>query len=180
MGVETIARRYASALADVAIKSGRTEEITSELNSWQKLIDSSQELNTAFGNPSIAHASKEKVLESLIARSKPSVMTANFLRVLLRNSRLTALPFIAAKFSDELEERSGNVSGSVVSARELSEREKTAFAENLKKATGKNVRLTFEIDPELIGGAVTRVGSTVFDGSIRTQLIQLEESMIKN
>lgn len=180
MGVETIARRYAGALADVVVKSGDTEEVSAELDTWRELIRSSQDLNTAFGNPSIAHAKKVKVLEALIERSKPSKTTANFLRILLRNSRLTVLPAIADKFTVVLEERSGKSNGTIVSARELDETEKAAFASNLKQVTGKDVTLTYSIDPLLIGGAVTRVGSTVFDGSIRTQLENLKEKMIKS
>ena len=180
MSVETIARRYASALADVAIESGMTDEIRTELDSWQRLIESNPDLNTAFGNPSIAHANKENLLENLIQRSNPSTTTANFLRVLLRNSRLTALPFIADKLSEELEERAGRVSGSVVSARELSDKEKSDFGTNLNKVTGKEVVLAFRIDSQLIGGAVTRVGSTVFDGSVKTKLADLQEKMIKS
>ena len=180
MSVETIARRYANALADVVVKSGDTEKVTSELNTWQQLISSNQDLNTAFGNPSINHASKEKVLETLISRSNPSRTTANFLRILLRNARLTELPVITDKLSDVLEERRGVLSGTVVSARELNEREKEEFATNLQQATGKAVKLAFSIDKDLIGGAVTRVGSTVFDGSVKSQLANLKEKMIKN
>jgi F0F1-type ATP synthase delta subunit len=97
MSVETIARRYANALADVVVKSGNTDEVTSELNTWQQLISSNPDLNTAFGNPSINHARKERVLETLISRSNPSRTTANFLRILLRNARLTELPVITDK-----------------------------------------------------------------------------------
>ena len=127
MGVETIARRYAGALADVVVSSGNSEEVAAEINSWNELMKSNQDLRSAFGNPSIAHMSKEKVLESLIGKTGPSKTTANFLRVLLRNSRLTELDSIATKFADVLEERSGKLSGSVISARELSGEEKDSL-----------------------------------------------------
>ncbi len=180
MGVETVARRYAGALADIVVSSGNREEVTNELNIWQELISSSPELNNAFANPSIAHESKEKVLERLLERSRPSEVTSNFLRVLLRNSRLVNLPAINKKLFEVLEERSGRETGSVTSARELTGEEKLEFKKQLSKVTGKDVQLTFMIDESIIGGAVSRVGSTIYDGSVKSRLDVYRERMIKN
>ncbi|MBS1797949.1 MAG: ATP synthase F1 subunit delta [Acidobacteria bacterium] len=180
MSVETIARRYASALADVVLKSGETETVKSELKAWVELIRSNGSLQTAFANPAIAHANKEKVLESLLAKTKPSKTTANFLRVLLRNSRLTELAEISDKFTVVLDERSGVVGAEITSARPLSEKEKSEFQLNLTRLTGKKVNLHFNIDENIIGGVVTRVGSTVYDGSVRTQLENLKQELIGN
>ena len=142
------------------------------------MIASNVDLQSAFGNPSIAHASKEKVLEGLIAKARPSRTTSNFLRVLLQNSRLMDLGVINERFAAVLEERSGHVSAEVTSARELSEAHKSELKSNLEKLTGKQVRLEFNIDPTLIGGVVTRIGSTVYDGSVRTQLENLKEELM--
>src|SRR5687768_11699699 len=109
MSNETVSRRYATALADVVIKSGETDTVKNELKTWEQLIVSNIDLHTAFSNPTIAHASKEKVLESLLARTKPSKTTSNFLRILLRNSRLTEISSINTRFESVLAERSGNV-----------------------------------------------------------------------
>jgi F-type H+-transporting ATPase subunit delta len=180
MSVETVARRYANALADIVLKSGETETIQSELKSWEDLINSNNDLQTAFGNPSIAHLSKEKVLEGLLAKTKPSKTTANFLRVLLQNSRLTELGHINEKFASVLDERSGVVSAEVTSSRPLSETEKAEFQASLAKLTGKQVNLNFDIDENIIGGVVTRIGSTVYDGSVKTQLENLKQELIGN
>ncbi len=179
MSVETVARRYATALADVVSKSGETETVKSELKSWEDLIKSNANLQSAFANPSIAHLSKEKVLEGLLAKTKPSKTTANFLRVLLRNSRLTELSKINEKFVSVLDERSGIVAAEVTSARPLSESEKAEFKTNLTKMTGKKVNLNFNINENIIGGVVTRVGSTVYDGSVKTQLENLRQQLIR-
>lgn len=178
MSVETIARRYATALADVVGKSGETEIVKSELKTWEDLINSNSDLRTVFANPAIAHLSKEKVLESLLEKAKPSRTTANFLRVLLRNSRLTELGAINEKFASILEERSGTVSAEITSARPLSDGEKSELQANLAKLTGKMINLNFEIDEQIIGGVVTRVGSTVYDGSVKTQLENLKQQLI--
>lgn len=178
MGIETVARRYAGALADVVTKSGEANSVQTELKTWEEMISSNKELSQAFSNPSIAHANKEKVLESLIAKTKPTRTTANFLRILLRNSRLTEINEINERFSSVLDERNGLITAHITSARELSDAEKAEMKINLDKLTGKTVSLQFNIDKSIIGGVVTRIGSTVYDGSIKTQLIELKEKMI--
>lgn len=178
MGSETVARRYALALADVVSKSGDIEAVKAELKSWEEMISSNTELHNVFANPSIGHAKKEGLLEGLIQRTKPTVTTSNFLRVLLQNGRITDIPAINERFSSVLEERGGMVHGQVISAHELSDSEKAELKASLEKATGKQVRLDFDIDKELIGGVVTRIGSTVYDGSVRTQLENLREELI--
>jgi F-type H+-transporting ATPase subunit delta len=178
MSVETVARRYATALADVVLKNGEVEIVKSELKTWEDLIKTNPDLQSAFANPSIAHLSKEKVLEGLLVKTRPSKTTANFLRILLKNGRLTELHEINEKFAAVLGERSGVVSAEVTSARPLSEAEKAEFQANLAKMTGKKVTLNFNINESIIGGVVTRVGSTVYDGSVKTQLETLKQQLI--
>ena len=178
MSVETVARRYAAALADVVLKTGETDAVKNELKIWEQMIESNRDLQNAFGNPAISQANKEKVLESLIAKAQPTKTTANFLRVLLRNSRLTEIREINDKLTSVLEERSGNVRAQITSARPLSDQEKADLQKNLAKLSGKNVNVKFETDETLIGGVVTRIGSTVYDGSVRTQLESLKQQLI--
>lgn len=180
MSVETIARRYASALADVVMKSGDTVTVRDELDKWGEMLSANDNLADVFANPSIAHARKEGVLEGLIKRTSPTKTTSNFLRVLLENNRLTDLAAINEKFESVIEERSGRIKAFVSSAHELSDGQKNELKSNLEKLTGKKVQLNFEIDPELIGGVVTRVGSTVYDGSVRTQLEHLREQLVSS
>ena len=180
MSVETVARRYAAALADVVTKNGDTSGIQIELESWETMISSSSDLLEVFNNPSIPQTSKEKVLESLIERSRPTKTTANFLRVLLRNGRLTDISEINHKFASVLEERSGGVSARITSARPLSEAQKSEIQINLEKMTGKRISPNFATDETIIGGVVTRIGSTVYDGSVKTQLENLKEQMIRS
>lgn len=175
IGIEIVARRYAAALADVVLKTGEIEIVRNELSQWATLIEGNAELHDALSNPAIVHAQKEKVLESLIERARPSKTVANFLRVLLRNNRLTAISAINERFASELEERSGVVTAEIVSARELPANEKSELRSQLQKLTGKTVNMDFHIDEDVIGGVITRIGSTVYDGSIRTKLDNLKE-----
>lgn len=180
MSVETIARRYAAALADVVTKQNETGKIKIELKTWEDLMNANANLREVFGNPAISQPEKEKVLESLIEKTKPAPTTANFLRVLLRNGRLTELGPINSRFESVLEERAGIVSAKITSARPLGEGEKRELQTSLEKMTGKRVNLNFDIDREIIGGVVTTIGSTVYDGSVKTQLQNLKQQMIKS
>lgn len=178
MSVETIARRYSAALADVVTKSGEAATVKSELKSWEIMISANEELRALFANPAIAHLDKENILEKLIAKAQPGRTTANFLKVLLSNGRLSELGEINARFESELETRSGNVVATVTSARDLTDSEKAELSANLAKLTGKNIKPSYVIDKGIIGGVVTQVGSTVYDGSVRTQLDNLREELV--
>ena len=180
MSVETVARRYATALADIVAKTGETDVVRSELRQWETLIHQSEDLLSAFRSPAVQQTQKEKVLDSLIERTKPGTTTANFLRTLLRNGRLSEISAINKKFSSVLEEREGGVSAKIVSARALSEQEQQEIKVNLEKMTGKRVSPNFEIDGSIIGGVVTTIGSTVYDGSVKTHLQTLKEQMIRS
>lgn len=179
MANETIARRYATALADVALAAtGEAEKIKSELNSWAELFEGNEDLQTVFGNPAIVHANKERVLDDLIKKGKPSKTVANFIRILLRNGRITDLAEISERFAVVLQERSNVVAAEITSARELPAGEKKDFETSLEKLTGKQININFAVDPDLIGGVVTRIGSTVYDGSVRTKLENLREQLV--
>jgi F-type H+-transporting ATPase subunit delta len=177
MANETIARRYAAALADVVMTSGDVQTVKNELAMFSQLFLANADLQTVFGNPAIPHTNKENVLDKLLDKSKPSKTTANFLRILLRNGRLTDLGEVNTKFASVLEERRNIVSAEVTSARELPVDEKQEFEKTLERLTGKEININFAVDPELIGGVVTRIGSTVYDGSVRTKLENLREQL---
>lgn len=179
MSSETIARRYAAALADVVMASAETTDVVKgELAGLSELFENNSDLQTVFGNPAITHVNKEKVLNSLIAKMGPSRTTANFLHVLLQNGRLADLGEIYDRFLAVLDERSGIVSAEITSARELPAHERTEFEKNLERITGKKVNIAYAINKDIIGGVVTRIGSTVYDGSVRTKLENLKEQLV--
>ena len=178
MSTETIARRYSTALADVLLKHGETDTVKNELGEVGKLFEESSELRSVFGNPAITHANKENILDALIAKTKPSQTTSNFLKVLLQNGRLGDITQINDRFGSILEERSGTVSAEIISARELPADERAEFETQLQKITGKKVNISYTIDENIIGGVVTRIGSTVYDGSVRTKLENLKEQLV--
>ena len=177
MSVQTIARRYASALADVILERDEAHEVQQELTAWDDLLRSSPNLQEVFRNPTIALDQKRGVLNQLIGRAKPRATTINFLKVLLQNQRLTELGEINRKLAEILDERAGMVAATVTTARAVPESAQRELHTKLLSLTGKKVRIDFSTDPNLIGGLVTRIGSTVYDGSVRNHLQQIKEKM---
>jgi F-type H+-transporting ATPase subunit delta len=178
LSVQTVARRYAAALADVVTERGEARQVQEELAAWELMIRNNAQLQEVFRNPTIPYDQKQKVLSTLIARTRVRQLTANFLQVLLQNQRLTELGEVNKRFAQVLDERSGIVSAAVTTARPVPESSQQALRDKLTALTGKQVRLSFATDEELIGGIVTRIGSTVYDGSVRTQLQQVKEKMV--
>lgn len=178
MSLQTVARRYASALADVVIERREEREVQQEIELWASMIGSNPQLKEVFANPTVAYENKRTVLEELISRSRVRETTASFLRVLLRNQRLAQLPEVAARFGQVLDERAGVVAAEITTARPIPEDLKKALHDTLASATGRTVRLTFATDETIIGGLVARIGSTVFDGSVENNLERLADGLV--
>lgn len=177
MSSQTIARRYATALADVILEQREEAEVRDELNEWEQMFASNPSLLEIFNNPTVGYDQKQKVLSELINRTRVRPTTANFLRVLLKNQRMADLSQVTAKLSQILDERAGVISADVVSAQPLPAASTAALALRLGEITGKKVNLNFATDETLLGGIVTRIGSTVYDGSVRNQLERLGEAL---
>lgn len=174
MSLQTIARRYAIALADVAIERGEAMTVQAELLEWAGMITSNALLKEAVSNPTVPYEQKRKLLQELIARTKIRPTTANFLQVLLRNQRLSEIGEVNKWFDQILDERSGVVAAEITTARPVAQETVDALSKKLAGISGKKVRLKFAIDERLIGGMVARIGSTVYDGSVRNQLREME------
>jgi len=180
LSLQTVARRYATALADVAISRNEERQVQSELEQWASMVESSSQLKEVFSNPTVPHEQKRRVLQELISRSRVSETTASFLQVLLVNQRLPQLQVIAERFALILDERAGLVAAHVTTARPIPETQQNALREALSQVTGSSVRLSFETDESIIGGLVARIGSTIFDGSVENQLQRLAAEMTSN
>jgi F-type H+-transporting ATPase subunit delta len=170
-----MARRYAAALADVVMSRGEAREVQEELSAWESMMASNSDLLEVFRNPTIPYDQKRNVLNALITRVRVRPTTANFLNVLLHNQRLPDLGEINKRFARELDDRSGFVVAQVTTARPVPSSVQDGLRERLSNLTGRRVRLQFAVDEDLIGGVTTRIGSTVYDGSVRTQLQQIRQ-----
>ncbi|MCA1628812.1 MAG: ATP synthase F1 subunit delta [Acidobacteria bacterium] len=175
--MQTMARRYAAALAGVVMAGGEAREVQAELSAWESMMQGNPDLLEVFRNPTIPYEQKRGVLAALIARVRVRPTTANFLQVLLRNQRLPDLYEINKRFALELDERSGVVVAQVTTARPVPTSVQESLGDSLSNLTGRRVRLQFAVDDDLIGGVTTRIGSTVYDGSVRTKLQQIKQRM---
>ncbi len=178
MNVVAVARRYAEALADVAAEHNQVDLVMQELKQFVELYASSPELSAFFPNSGISQADKLKVLNAIMSRTRPSETTANLLRLLLKNYRLHSIPVVYHEFQKEINRRRGIVPAEITTAGAVGAAEREMIVSRLEAVTGKRVQADFKVDPALIGGAVTRVGSVVYDGSIRTQLETIKQKMV--
>lgn len=174
-----IARSYAEALADAAEAQDMLAAAGDDLRAFATLASESRELTALFASPAVARDDKSKVLEALLERAAPMPLVANLLRVMQRNHRMHIIGDVAEAFDREVDRRSGAVTAEVTSAAPLSDAERQLLETRLAAASGHRVRLTFATDPELIGGVVTRVGSVIYDGSVRTQLDSIRRRLSK-
>ena len=171
-----VSSRYARALADVVVDMKLDAQKTlAQLQSFVAMFESSDDLRKVWESPAVPAVQKRALLDKLVEQSSdvPRPMR-NFLAVLIDHSRIAMLPEIARQFETELNTRMGRVEAIVTSARELSEGERLALVAQLAKATGRQVSAKYKIDAALIGGATVRVGSTVYDGSVRGQLQKIK------
>jgi F-type H+-transporting ATPase subunit delta len=172
-----MARRYAEALADVAIARNQVEQIDGELRVFAEMMKSSRELHDTFASPIVPQRDKLQVLEALLARTTTGKMTANLLRTMLSHYRLHHVAEVYQQFEREMNKRRGLIIAEVTTASEVGESEQAKLGRTLEQMTGKRVEFKFKTDASLIGGVVTRIGSVVYDGSVRTQLLDIKERL---
>jgi F-type H+-transporting ATPase subunit delta len=177
MSLIAVARRYAAPLADVAIAHNKADELDSELSMFAEMIGTNRELSDLFASPIIPQTSKREVLDAIIKRARPGELTANLLRTLLRNYRLQYVRAVHEEFRREMNLRKGIVVAKIATAAPVAPSERESLSRTLHQMTGKQVQFEFKIDPSLIGGVVTRVGSMVYDGSVKTQLQEIEQRL---
>lgn len=175
--MRSLANRYARALADAAGADFST--VADELKAFHKLVATHDELHEVLTNPTIPLAQKENLLRVLSARLRLHPVTANFLGVVLRNQRMPILGDIQSAIEALMDARLGIVPVEVTTAVPLGVSERRMLERRLKEVVGGDIRLTYKESPDLIGGIVARVGSTYYDGSIRTQLAELRERLTR-
>lgn len=175
-----IASRYAGALVDVATASSSgvdPQQVQRDLANFAEVFAGSPELRNALMSPAVPAARKRAVIGSIGEKLGVSRITRNFLFVLSDRRRIAELPEIVEAFELLLDERLGFIRAEISSAGELDERQQNAVAQQFERLTGKKVRTRFSVDRSLLGGLIARIGSTVYDGSVRGQLAALGERL---
>lgn len=173
------ARRYARALFDVALKESDIERINTDLERFAGLITRHEALSHTLTNPAVPAAKKRGVVQALIERGGGlAPVLTRFLTLLAERDRLALLPEVAAAYRERLLDHHKIVRGEVITAMPLPADRLKALEQGLGQATGRTVVLDARVDPSIIGGVITRLGSTVFDGSITTQLEKMKQALI--
>jgi F-type H+-transporting ATPase subunit delta len=172
-----LAKRYAKALFAVAKEEDAFDDYANALNSLADIFRTVPEVEDALVNPVYPAEVRDKVMAYIVQSMDASPIMRNFLLLVVRKKRSAVLPEIAEAFQALVDERRNICQGTVVSAIELNEGLKQKVQKMLEKLTGKTVVLTAEVDSDIIGGIIAKVGDLVLDGSIKTQLTGLKESI---
>ena len=172
--------RYARALADVVSASGsalKPEEAVAQLRAVEELVSESADIRIAMLAPAIKPSHKRAAMGKFLDELAVSRVIRNLIFVIVDHRRIGLLPEIREAFEMLMDERTGFIRADVISAVQLEQQQSDLLQSALSQLSGKRVRLRFSVDPSLLGGAVARVGSTVYDGSIRGQLQQMRREI---
>src|SRR5580704_1885223 len=174
----SVASTYARAFADVVLGAHLdANRALAELRTIASLLAQSSELRRVWENPAIPAEQKRRVLDVIAERDGISKQVRNLVAVLIDHRRVQFLDPIIAQLEKELDARLGFAEAEITSARQLGDAEKREFEAEVGKLTGKKVRARYVQDASLLGGAVVRVGSTIYDGSVRGQLERIKEAI---
>jgi F-type H+-transporting ATPase subunit delta len=179
MSKQASAGRYAKALLDVAIKEADPVKVEQDLASFADVFDKNDDLQKALLNPAVPVHAKRNVMEQLVARMNPPKPLGKLLLLLTDRDRLDLLPDLVTAYRDRLMDYQNIVRAEVVTAAPLPEPLARQLQEKLGRVTGRSVTMTTRVDPAIIGGVVARVGSTVYDGSIATQLERMKDKLVE-
>jgi F-type H+-transporting ATPase subunit delta len=177
--MSVVALRYAHAFASVAESHHLdTAAAQQQLRDFSGTLADSHDLREVLMNPSIPSEQKLKVLDAIAPRIGMFPQVRNFLAVIIGHDRLAELDEILAEYHAVADEQTGLVEAEVTSARDLNDEDRAELESQVEKLAGGRVRTTYRQDSALLGGAVVRIGSTVYDGSIRAQLQQLKQRLV--
>lgn len=171
------AQRYAAALADVAMEHKDAEAMRRDLAAFVEMFFSSTDLRNALESPAVNRDVKLKVITAIAAKMGLNAAVRNFVCLVVDHRRTEMLREMDRAFATELNKRLGIEEAEVTSARELSGAEKKELTTVLEQRTGKKIEAQFREDQALLGGAIVRLGSTIYDGSVREQLNRLRERL---
>ena len=173
----SVARRYAKALLLIGKENGEAETYSAELEGISALMDEVKEFEQVIGNPLYETAARKRILQTVIDKMAPSAVMKSFLLLLFDKGRFGFIRDINTFYRKLADELKGIAQASLVSAVELPSETIEKIKKSLSEMTKKEIKLDVEQDPSLIGGIVTKIGDLVLDGSIKTQLLNMRESL---
>ncbi len=178
MSTRTSAARYARALFDVALQEGTLERADNDLTTLEALFERHADLRRVLTNPAIPAARKRAILQELLPRLALSTPVAKIVLLLADRDRLSLFPDLLAVFRERFMEHQQVVQAEVTTAAPLTAEREAELRQQLAAVTGRRVTMTTRVDPAIIGGIVTRIGTVVYDGSIASQLTKMRERLV--
>ena len=173
----SVARRYARALLSLGLEEGRPAQYGDELERVLETIRANRELRILLENPGYSLPDRQGAIDALANALELSPLTVNFLRLLLERQRIADLAHIARIYRAMVDQQAGRIRATVTSARPLGDDQMDRLREAIGRMTGRSVILESQTDSSLIGGVVAQVGTTLLDGSLRTQLERLRHEL---
>lgn len=173
-----IARRYANALNTVIVDDAILEGALDELKTFAEAYSSNQELRAALLNPSVPAQVRQDIFDSILALDESDTPGKRTIQVLFQRKRLSLITVVADEFQHIVDARLKRVVGHLTSAKTLSSEQENHIQKSLSRYSGKSVHLDTQINPEILGGIVVRLGDTIIDGSLRTRLAQLKQALL--
>lgn len=180
MSLRTSATRYAKALFDVAQREADPATFERDLASLATMVEGNAALRRAVSSPSVPQAARLALVAAITERAGVAMPVAKLARLLAERRRLELLPLILDVYRERVLVHRGVVRAHVTSAAPLSAAKVGELQSSLGSLTGKHVEIETAVDPAMIGGVVTRIGSTVYDGSIRTQLQKMKAQLVES
>ena len=180
MSLRTSANRYAKALFDVALEEkADLDRIDKDLSEITEILRENTELLRVVDWANVPDAARRAVMENVLDKVGVAAPVKKLLVLLTEQRKLAYLKDLAEAYRERLLAHQNVVRAEVTSAAPLSPEKTKALEESLSKVTGKKVELSVNVDPELLGGVVAKIGSTVYDGSVRTQLARMRQELVK-
>lgn len=174
---EALATRYAAALADIVIAPNAPispEQAVAELGAFEAMVNASPDLKHILNSPAVSRVRKTAAIGKIVEQAGLHMITRNFLFVVIKRGRASLLPLLRRLTEELIDAKRGIARAKVSSATALSELEREQIGAELARLSGQQVRCEFLVDPALLGGVVARIGSTVYDGSVRGKLSALK------
>jgi F-type H+-transporting ATPase subunit delta len=176
-GLTAVAARYASALYELAEPKGQLDRCAEDLRAVKTMLDGSVELRRLCTSPLFGRDRQAKAIAAVLAKAQVSDLVQRFAGVVARNNRLAVLGSVADAFLRLLAERRGEVPVEIRSAAALDAQQMQSLTASLKPIAGDKLALDVKVDPSLLGGLIVKVGSRMFDSSLRTKLARLQLAM---
>jgi F-type H+-transporting ATPase subunit delta len=177
MSTRTSATRYARALFDVALQEGSLEQADANLTAFLTILESHPDLQRVLNNPAVPVPKKRGLLQELLKKLSFSGPVAKLVLLLGERDRLVLFPELVDVFRERLMEHQQVVQAEVTTAQPLTDERATQLQQQLARVTGRRVVMTTKVDPAIIGGIVTKIGTVVYDGSLASQLTRMRERL---